>query len=133
MAAEEFFERVRREMEELIKEIEEEFLGPRPMWNSDGSMEPLLTILDKGDHYEVVIDLPMADLRSLSIEVRGRRMLIECTLAREITFPRWSVYGETRFKRYRTEITLPEDADTGAMEVRKDEERKMVIVVFPKK
>ncbi len=133
MGLEEFFKRVRREMEELVREIEEEFFGPKPMWSTDGSIEPLITMQEHPDRYEIIIDLPLADLKSLSIEVKGRRLRIQCTLRKTITFPTWSAYGTTKFHKYKTEILLPENTDPQKINIEKIEDKNMVKITVPKK
>ncbi len=134
MNIEEFFERIRRELRRIWREIEEEMEEEtRPMWDTSGRLEPLVSIDRRPDKYIVLIDLPYADLKSLAVEIKGRRVKIECRLSCEIKFDKWSAYRETVFDRYYTEFTLPEDAETNRAVIEKDETRKIIRISVPRK
>ena len=130
---EEFFERFRREIRRIIREFEEELEELRPMWDVNGALEPLISITKRPDKYIVLVDLPYADLNALSIEVKGRRVVIECSLSNELRFERWSAYGHTKFNRYHTEFLLPEDIDPTNIIIEKDDEHKVVRIIVPRK
>jgi len=129
----EMFERVRREIRKLMREIEEEFEEDRPMWTTDGRLEPLISMERFPDKYVLLIDLPYADLRALSIDLRGRRVIIECRLREEIRFSRWTVTREAVFNRYYTEVELPEDVDLAGAYIEKDNLKKIVKIVVPRR
>ena len=129
----EMFERVRREIRRIMREIEEEFEEDRPMWTTDGILEPLISMERFPDKYVLLIDLPYADLRALSIDLRGRRVIIECRLKEEIRFSRWTVTREAVFNRYYTEVELPEDVDLAGAYIEKNDLKKIVKIVVPRR
>ncbi len=133
MVADEFFERFRREIRRIMKEFEEEFEEEKPMWSTDGRLEPLLSLQRYPDRYELLIDLPYADLAALAIEIKGRRVILECRLKREITFTEWTVSRRASFNRYYAEFELPEDADPREAYIEKDEVRKIVRIIVPRR
>ena len=129
----ELFERIRREIRRLMREIEEEFEEDRPMWTTDGRLEPLISMERLPDKYVLLIDLPYADLKALSIDLKGRRVIIECRLREEIRFSRWTVTREATFNRYYTEVELPEDIDLAGAYIEKDDRKKIVKIVVPRR
>ncbi len=130
---EEFFERIRKRIKELMDELNKEIEETAVMWTPDGVLEPLVSLNEYPDHYEIIIDLPYADLNALSINIRNHKMIIECSLREELRFEKWGAYREIRFHRYKTTITLPPDADTEKLDVVKDEARKIIRIILPKK
>ncbi len=130
---EEFFERIRRRMKELIDELSEEFERTSIMWTPDGILEPLVSFNEYPDKYEVIVDLPYADLNALSITIKHGKLIIECSLRREIRFERWGAYREVKFHRYRTMVKIPDDADIDNMAVEKDEYKRVIRIILPKK
>ncbi len=133
MSFDEVFERFRREIRRLMREFKEEFEEERPMWTTDGRLEPLISMERLPDKYVLLVDLPYADLRALSVDLRGRRVVIECRLREEIRFSRWTVTREAVFNRYYTEIELPEDIDPSGAYIEKDDARKIVKIVIPRR
>ncbi len=135
MSFDELFEKVRKEIKKMWREFEETLreLEERPMWDTTGRLEPLVSREERHDSYVILIDLPYADLKSLSIEFRGRKIRVECKLSRGVRFDRWTVSRETVFNRYYTEIELPEDADTSKAVIEKDENRKIVRIRVPRR
>lgn len=129
----EIFERFRREIRRLMREFEKEFEEDRPMWTIDGRLEPLISMQKFPDKYVLLIDLPYADLKALSIDLRGRRVIVECRLKEEIRFSKWTVTKETSFNKYYTEIDLPEDINLTGAYIEKDDSRKIVKIVVPRK
>lgn len=133
MSFDEIFERFRKRMKELFEELREEIERETPMWTPDGALEPLVSLYEYPNKYEIIIDLPYADLNALSITIKKGVLIIECQLRREIRFERWGAYREIGFRRYSTTIKLPEDADTENMVVEKDVERRIIRIHLPKK
>ncbi|OYT38746.1 MAG: hypothetical protein B6U89_05325 [Desulfurococcales archaeon ex4484_58] len=133
MEFEEFFERMRRRVRELFEEIESEFETMRSMWGISGELEPLSSINAYPDHYEVYVDLPYSDLDSLSIEVRGHKLVIECRLKNELEFNRWYRYRGIKFRKYYTELTLPPDSDVSNIKIERNEIRKLIRIIIPRK
>lgn len=135
MFSENFFDKVRREIRRLWKELEEtiEEFEEKPMWDTSGRLEPLVSQEERQDSYVIMIDLPFADLKSLSIEFIGRKIKVECKLSQNVRFDRWTVSGKTVFNRYYTEISLPEDVDVSKAFIEKDEVRKIVRIRIPRR
>lgn len=132
MSFEDLFERIRRRMKELFEEFEKELESTESMWTPDGMLEPLITIEKYPDRYEVIVDLPYADLRALSVKVRDHVMTIECELKREIRFDRWTAYREVRFRKYHTSIRLPRDSDPTNIRLERDEVRGIIRLIIPR-
>lgn len=135
MSFEELFEKVRREIRKMWREFEETLreFEERPMWDTSGRLEPLVSKEERHDSYIILIDLPYADLGSLSIEFKGKKIRVECKLSRKVRFDKWIVYKGTEFDRYYTEIMLPEDADTSKAVIEKDESKKIIRIRIPRK
>lgn len=125
-----------RELEKEFEELIERFFGyyeSRSLWSSDGSLEPLINISEFDDKYVIVIDLPLADLRTLSITGKYNKLEIKCQLKRSLILNKWIVQRQTIFKEYRKVLTLPSDADVAKFEVRKFEDKSIIEIVVPKK
>jgi HSP20 family protein len=133
MSMEEFIDRLRRRIRELFTEITEEMEKDEAMWSPDGYLRPLVSLTEYPDRYEMIIDLPHADLSSLAVIVQGNTLLLESKLKSEVRFNRWGAYREIRFKEYRETIRLPEDADPSRMKIYKDEGKSIVRIVIPKR
>jgi len=123
--------RIRRRLRELLGEYEtvfdESWSELRPMWDVDGTLEPLYSLYEYPDKYVVVVDLPGADLSTLSVDVKGRRLVIRCRLKEELSFIRWgTIQREIRFREYVKVIELPENIDLSKFDV----ERKGSLVVI---
>ena len=123
--------RIRRRLRELLGEYETVFdeswseLGP--MWRVDGTLEPLYSLYEYPDKYMVAIDLPGADLSTLSVDVKGRRLVIKCRLKEEMSFIRWgTIQREIRFREYVKVIELPENIDLSKFDI----ERKGSLIVI---
>lgn len=130
---EEFFERLRRRMRKIFEEIEEEMESMKPMWTPDGALEPLVSLYEYPDKYEILIDLPYGDLRALSIEVRNNYLIVECQLKEEVHFEKWCVCSGTRFRRYYASIRLPDDVDVNNMVVERSENKGIVRITLPRR
>ena len=123
--------RIRRRLRELLGEYEtvfdESWSELRPMWDVDGTLEPLYSLYEYSDKYVVVVDLPGADLSTLSVDVKGRRLVIRCRLKEELSFIKWgTIQREIRFREYVKVIELPENIDLSKFDV----ERKGSLVVI---
>ena len=122
------FERVRKRIRELFEEIESEI--EKSMWSPDGVLEPLYTFNMYPDRYEVLVDLPYSDLDSLSIEVKGDRLILRCRLKRELEFSSWFSSRGVKFREYQTEIKLPPDIDPSNVRIEKITTKNIVKVIF---
>ena len=108
--------RIREYMEDEIRKtmrsIREELAFAeglfRPMWNHEGHLRPLYSINDRGSYYEILIDLPKADEKTIDVRFQGNLMFLRAKLKEEITFSGISGKGgETKFYEYREVIELP--------------------------
>ncbi len=133
MSFDDVFERMRRRVRELIEEIEEEVESMRSMWRPDGAIEPLYSMQEYPDHYEIFIDLPYSDFDSLSVEIRGNKLIIGCGLRDELEFSTWYTYRGVKFRKYHAEIRLPSDIDHSRIKIEKDLARKLIKIILPKK
>ncbi len=114
MSEEWFFEyirRIRREMEELLAEVEERFTKPLLDYESR-CLLPLYEVHDLGDEIVVRVDLPGVR-RVEDITVRGteNRLLIEAKMARSVSFEGLVTYAQGKYNYYRLELTLPAPVD----------------------
>ncbi|BFH74257.1 hypothetical protein SJAV_22010 [Sulfurisphaera javensis] len=86
--------------EEKLRRIEEEFEK-----EFKGFSSPLYSFRETDESYEYLIDMPKANLSTLKVESRPRKLYIACKTKDG--------------KEYRLNITLPEDADPATMDVSK--------------
>ena len=97
----EMIKNIIKKFEEDIRETEREI--ERTFSPSVVNYErPLYSIVDHGDCYEVIIDLPFADPKSLNVSV------VENVL---------SLVAEAQGKYYRVRLTLPSEVDSKSTEV----------------
>lgn len=106
MSLEPFDEFIRR-IRELVRSLEES--ASRLETTRREFIEPLYSVYEYTDRYVIVVDMPMADFNVLSVDLRGRRLSLECRLRSDVRFERWSMHRTTGFKYYRLELQLPED------------------------
>ena len=128
----EFEEALEREFEEIF----DRFLGhyeTKSMWCSDGTLEPLVEVKEEEDRYLITIDLPLANLKTLSIVGKYNIIEIRCQLKRDVKLDKWVIQRQTTFREYRKTIELPEDADVSRFQVRKYENFSIIEIVVPKK
>ncbi len=136
MSFEEYMRMRRRLLRELLGEVEplfdESWREITPMWDSDGRLEPLYTIREYPDKYVVIIDLPGADLTTLSVDLKGRLLIIKSKLRRSVLFSDWgTVQREIVFTEYAKTIELPEDINPEIFEV--EHKKSMVIITIGRK
>lgn len=128
--------RIRRRLRELLGEYEtvfdESWSELRPMWDVDGTLEPLYSLYEYSDKYVVVVDLPGADLSTLSVDVKGRRLVIRCRLKEELSFIKWgTIQREIRFREYVKVIELPENIDLSKFDVGR--KGSLVVIIIGKR
>ncbi|HEW94291.1 hypothetical protein DRN84_02325 [Candidatus Geothermarchaeota archaeon] len=63
----------------------------------DDAVSPVYDILDKGDHYEIVVELAGARKEDVKLEMKGRTIYIT---------------ANTQYKKYSANIQIPPDAST---------------------
>ncbi len=136
MSFEEYTRFRRRILRELLGEFEplldESWRELMPMWDSDGRLEPLYTIREYPDKYVIIIDLPGADFSTLSVDLKGRLLIVRSRLKQSVVFANWgTVQREIVFREYSKTIELPEDIDPEVFEV--DHKKSMVIITIGRK
>ncbi len=136
MSFEEYVRIRRRILRELLGEIEplfdESWREIMPMWDSNGRLEPLYTIREYPDKYIIIIDLPGADFSTLSVDLKGRLLVIRSRLRQSVVFANWgTVQREIVFKEYSKTIELPEDINPEVFEV--ERKKSMVIITIGRK
>ncbi|QOR94283.1 Hsp20/alpha crystallin family protein [Thermosphaera chiliense] len=132
MSFHDVFDRIRRRMRDLMEEFEaeiEEELGQ----TYSGVIQPLYTVTEYPDRYEIVLDLPYGDLNALSVRISESTLKIECDLVKEIKFEKWSIHRNVSFKRYKVELKIPSDVDISGATITRDPSKHFIKVVFPKK
>jgi len=118
-------------MRDLMEEFEAEIEELTRTYS--GVIQPLYTVTEYPDRYEVVLDLPYGDLNALSVKISDSTLKIECDLVEEIKFEKWSIHRNVSFKRYKGELKIPFDADISGAVITRDPKKHFVKVVFPKK
>ncbi len=136
MSFEDYMRIRRRIIRELLQDVEplfdESWHRITPMWDSDGRLEPLYTVREYPDKYIIIIDLPGADFSTLSVDLKGRLLVIRSRLKRSVTFSNWgTVQREIVFTEYAKTIELPEDIDPQVFDVA--HKKSMVIITIGRK
>ncbi len=124
-----------REIEKTIEEIVDSIVGTyeaRPLWSKDGSLEPLISVVEKDDKYVITIDLPLANLKTLSITGKYNYIELRCKLKHRVKLSEWPM-SRTEFTEYRKIIELPENADVAKFEVKKYAEYSIIEIIVPKR
>ncbi len=124
-----------REIEEALEEILDNIVGAyeaKPLWSKDGTLEPLVSIVEKENEYVITIDLPLANLETLSVTGKYNYIELRCKLKQSVKLSEWPM-SRTEFKEYRKTIALPNDADVAKFEIRKHVEHSIIEIVVPKK
>ncbi|ADG90460.1 Hsp20/alpha crystallin family protein [Thermosphaera aggregans] len=132
MSFHDVFDRIRKRMRDLMEEFEAEIEEELTQTYS-GVIQPLYTVTEYPDRYEVVLDLPYGDLNALSVKISDSTLKIECDLVKEIKFEKWSIHRNVSFKRYKVELKIPFDADISGAVITRDPKKHFIKVVFPKK
>ena len=128
----EFEEALEREFEEIFDRFLSHY-ETKSMWCSDGTLEPLVEVKEEEDKYLIIVDLPLANLKTLSITGKYNVIEIRCQLKKDVRLDRWVIQRQTTFREYRKAIELPEDADVSKFQVRKYENLSIIEIVIPKK
>jgi len=126
------FDEVIKRIRETIKSLEEAVSRHQRILGGD-VIEPLYMLNEYPDRYEVIVDMPLADLDLLSIDIKGQRLLLECRLKREVRFEKWSIYRSVGHKVYRLELRLPPDIDAGKTEIEKYTSKSMIRIKIPRR
>ncbi|ADV64505.1 Hsp20/alpha crystallin family protein [Desulfurococcus mucosus] len=120
-----------KKMRELVRDLENTMR--RQLAMEAEAIEPLYTVNQYPDRYEVIIDMPLADLSVLSVSIRDQRLTVECALREKIRFERWSVHRSVEHRAYRLELRLPPDVIPEEAVVEKSEAKSMIRVRIPRR
>lgn len=126
------FDEVIKRIKETIKSLEEAVSRHQRILGGD-IIEPLYMLNEYPDRYEIIVDMPLADLDLLSIDIKGQRLLLECRLKREVRFEKWSIHRSVGHKVYRLELRLPPDIDAGKTEIEKYASKSMIRIKIPRR
>ncbi len=96
------------------------------MISPNGKMEPLSTLLDLPDRYELLIDMPLGDERSLTVGVYKRILKVKMSLKEPL------IIGDYEVREYVKIFKIPEDAEEEYEVIIKNVNGPVVIVIFPK-
>ncbi len=96
------------------------------MISPNGKMEPLSTLLELPDRYELMLDMPLGDERSLTVGIYKRVLKVKMSLREPLTI------GEYEIKEYVKVFKIPEDAEEEYEVIVKRVGGPIVIIVFPK-
>jgi len=109
----EAFRRIRKDMERLIKELEEYAWGKPLADLREGYLEPLTQINETPTEIVISMDLPFVrGKEDIEVSVRGNEIFVEAEIDREVSFEDiCAFYRGTSFRRYRKVIKLPENID----------------------
>ena len=144
MSADEFFaiaERVsrmiRRRMYELAEELEKQYSEIERLFDerlrmvNEGFVEPLVSVVDRGDHYLIIVEAPGVKGR-LDIKLGERSISIDGYL--DESFAR-EAFGDVvwarRIRRVHGTYVLPEDVDIEG--VRLERRGNTIIIIAPKR
>lgn len=105
------------ELNEAMMEMETMF-DARYYSLADGVMDPLYTIIDRGDEVVIVVDLPGADPGSVVVEAREDSIRVEARISKEVVVRAMpGVEWASRLERYSGVIRLPYRIDKDSLSV----------------
>jgi len=129
------FERVRREVDRMFRELEELVWGEeRPMFDvTRRCLEPLAHVREEEDRVVVTVDLPYVRRKEdIDIRISGRDLVIEAKMRRSVQYSTLAgVYRDVSFDTYRKVIRLPEDVEPSGATARF--KRGMLEITIPKR
>ncbi len=96
------------------------------MISPNGKAEPLHYVVEYPDRYEILIDVPLADERTLSIGMYKRTIKVSVKLKEEI------IIQEHVVKEYVKILKVPEDAEEEYEVQVVEVEGPIVVITFPK-
>lgn len=135
--AEEMRRLIERRMREIAEAIQSEYISMERLFEermkmlASGVIEPLVSIIDEGDHYVIVVEAPGVK-SDLDIRFEPRRIIIEGYVDEKFVE---SAFGDMvwarSIRKVKGEYVLPEEIDIEGITV----ERKgsMIIIRAPKK
>ncbi len=95
------------ELTESMREMEA-MLDARYYSITDGVMDPLYTVIDRGSHVVVVVDLPGSNPDTIVVEVREDSIRIDAKVSREaVVRALHGIEWASRLERYSGVVRLP--------------------------
>jgi len=92
----------------------------------NGKAEPLHTVFDLPDRVEILIDLPLADEKSLTVSLYQKTLKVRAKLREKI------LIGGYEVEEYVKIMKIPEDVDEEYELEIVNREGPIVVIVFPK-
>lgn len=109
------FDRIKREMDRIFKEIEESFWEEyRPMFDiRSRCLEPLAYVNETEDEIIVTVDLPyVKDKNDIDVRISENELIIEARMKRPVKYSTLAgVYHNVSFDTYRKIIKLPSNIE----------------------
>ena len=97
-----------------------------PFVSPNGKAEPLYSVFEFPDRVEIIIDLPLADERTLSVSVYKRTLKVSAKLRESV------IIGSYEVREYVKIMKIPDDVEEEYELEVVNREGPMVIITFPK-
>ena len=108
-------------MEELFRE--------RMRMASNGVIEPMISVIDRGDHLVVVVDLPGAKEGTVDIRLYEDHIEVSSEIDESLVREAFQGYfWASRIKRFRGSYTLPCPVDPSTARIEKKDSRILIYV-----
>lgn len=114
------FARLRNEIDQLLDDFSIPVQMPRMFSVPDGAdFSPLVVLKDKGDHYELAIELPGLEDKDIEVELADDILKISGEKQKE-TEEKCAdcLISERSYGRFQRRMTLPSDADPDRIEAK---------------
>ena len=114
------FARLRNEIDQLLDDFSIPVQMPRMLSVPDGvDFSPLAELKDKGDHYELAIELPGLEDKDIEVELADDILKISGEKQKE-TEEKCAdcLISERSYGRFQRRMTLPSDADPDRIEAK---------------
>ena len=114
------FARLRNEIDQLLEDFSIPVQMPRMFSVPDGvDFSPLAELKDKGDHYELAIELPGLEDKDIEVELADDILKISGEKQKETEEKSADcLISERSYGRFQRRITLPSDADPDRIEAK---------------
>lgn len=113
-----FYERFDQSFDDSFFDTPFTLDGDSFLLGTGGRLGPRIDLQDRGDHYEVTVDVPGAEEADVAVRTEDGTLIIEGTrsAAGETSEPGSYVRRERRFGRFERRLSLPSDADAKTQE-----------------
>ena len=91
--------------------------GDSFLFDAGGQLGPRADLQDRGDHYEISLDIPGAEQADVDIEARDGQLIVTGTRSseREESKPGEYMRRERQYGSFERRLPLPDDADPAAL------------------